>query len=664
MDEPKLFMITLCMLVKNEEDNIVRCLTSAKDYVDEIIVLDTGSSDWTPLLAMELGAIVRFGKWENNFSKARNQNKQSARGEWILFLDADEELPPETGRALRGLACRPEVEAYIFSIINNTSAEENSPQVISSGVRMFRNKPAYLFEGALHEQIKSAILRFNPNSVILHSGLAILHYGYSNDNPVRKQKTLRNISILEGMVAENPADGFNHYNLGVSYYVNGQLEDAAKHFQLSKQHTCRTASYLPALYRNYAVCLNDAGEFEAALNLIEEGLSYFPDYPDLYYLQGQIYTTLNLFSQARNCFVRCLNFTRINHNYITTRGVESYLPYEQLADIFFQQQDWKNALEHQLRAISAGATSYTAALRLAKMAGKLYTGVNEILALIHDNLPQLSQVDLLRLLFELGYYREVSKKVGGLPGALPEVFLLAARSCMYLGDWRKARYFIDKITPSAGEYDQARELGAICCILGRSPGDAQQYINSMGKDRQVIAEACQCILQFLQGHKQYLVVNFSTPLLDFFYHLAAYNPGQTVTIMENCLLSENIPGLFYQLGKLAFCRGQFTLTREFFLQALSRGYRASEIYRLLGKVFSLQGREWDGMYLFYQAVVKQPSDPENYCSLLKCMADIFENFFRELLAVNPDHDFVRRHILSLASLKSKLAGKEELICRF
>lgn len=664
MDEPKRFMITLCMIVKNEESNIVRCLTSAKDYVDEIIVLDTGSSDWTPLLARELGAIVRFGKWENHFSKARNQSKQSARGEWILFLDADEELPPETGRALRGLASRPGVEAYIFRITNYSSTAGNSPQVVSSSVRMFRNRPAYLFEGALHEQIKPAILKINRNSVILHSGLTILHYGYSNDNLGRKQKTLRNISILEGMVAENPADGFSHYNLGVSYYVNGQWEEAIRHFQLSKRHTPGTAGYLPALYRNYAVCLNDAGEFEAALNLIEEGLSFFPDYPDLYYLQGQIHITLKFFSQARNCFAKCLDFTRINPNYITTRGVESYLPYEQLADIHFQRQDWKNALDYQLRAVSAGAPPYGAALRLARMARKCYTGVDEILALIQDTLPQLNQVDLLRLLFELGYYQEVSEKVGGMPGASPELLLLAAGSCMYLGDWPKARYFLEQIQPSAKEYDQSRELGAICCILGCSPGEAPKYIGSMGQDRQAIAELCHCIVQFSQVPGQYSKGDFSPTLLEFFYRLAAYNLDQTVTILENCQLSENAVRSFCQLGKMAFSRGQLNLAREFFLQALSRGYRVPDIYRLLGEIASLQGREWDGIYLIRQSVVNQPSNPANYCSLLKNLAGLFENLLRELPAVNPDHHFVRRHMVSLASLKSMLTGKEEPFCQF
>ena len=108
------------MIVKNEESNIERCLSSVRDYVDEMLVLDTGSSDLTPLLAREQGAIVRFGQWENDFSKARNQSLQQARGEWILYLDADEELQPETGRELPRLANTCEAEAFAFKIINFT----------------------------------------------------------------------------------------------------------------------------------------------------------------------------------------------------------------------------------------------------------------------------------------------------------------------------------------------------------------------------------------------------------------------------------------------------------------------------------------------------------------------------------------------------------------
>jgi len=415
MIEPNDYSISLCMIVKDEEEHITRCLTSVRDYVDEIIVLDTGSTDSTPLRARALGATVIHAAWEDDFARARNQSKEPARGGWILVLDADEEMPPETARTLRRLAENPHVEAYTFTIVNHTSTSQDSPKLSGLNVRMFRNNPAYQFEGAVHEQIKPCILRTNPGAIIEHSGLAILHYGYCSDSAHRKAKTLRNIAILKKMLALNPADGFAHYNLAVSYYVNGQLAAAKAHYQLSKQHLSSGPGYQPALYRNFAICLNDLGEYEEALNLLEEGIACFPDYPDLYYLQGQILATLYLYAEAEKSFAQCLKFVKVNPDYISMPGVESFLAHEQLADVYCHLQDWNRALDEQLLAIRAGADSFKSALRLALIARKTLRSREEVTDFLQTALsrPDVEEVVGLAFAQELGM--DYASEPDGIP---------------------------------------------------------------------------------------------------------------------------------------------------------------------------------------------------------------------------------------------------------
>ena len=88
------------MIVKNEEDCLGRCLKSVCDHVDEIIIVDTGSTDGTVEIAKSYGARIYHHPWENDFSKHRNQSLSYATGDWIFILDADEELFPEDGSAL------------------------------------------------------------------------------------------------------------------------------------------------------------------------------------------------------------------------------------------------------------------------------------------------------------------------------------------------------------------------------------------------------------------------------------------------------------------------------------------------------------------------------------------------------------------------------------
>lgn len=95
--------LTLCMIVKNEERYISRCLSSVQDIVDEIVIADTGSQDNTKDICKSFQARVFDFEWENDFAKARNYALQHAEGDWILMLDADEELDQETGRFLTSL---------------------------------------------------------------------------------------------------------------------------------------------------------------------------------------------------------------------------------------------------------------------------------------------------------------------------------------------------------------------------------------------------------------------------------------------------------------------------------------------------------------------------------------------------------------------------------
>ncbi len=86
----KIPFLSACLMVKNEEQNIERCLKSIINVVDEIVVIDTGSTDRTMKIALSYGARIFEHPWENNFSLHRNQSIDHAQGEWVLIIDADE----------------------------------------------------------------------------------------------------------------------------------------------------------------------------------------------------------------------------------------------------------------------------------------------------------------------------------------------------------------------------------------------------------------------------------------------------------------------------------------------------------------------------------------------------------------------------------------------
>jgi len=628
-------LISLCMIVKNEEKNIIRCLKSVTNYVDEILVLDTGSTDRTPELAQRLGAIVNYYTWENDFSKARNESIKHARGKWILFLDADEEIPQETGQALRELAQRQEAEAYTFSILNYTAKDKEAQKQIGINLRMFKNNPLYTFEGKVHEQIKPSILKADPAAKIVHSGLTIVHYGYCTDNENRKEKNLRNIMLLEEAITENPLDDFSHYNLAVSYYVSGQPETAKKHFHLAKQLVSGKAKYLPALFRNYAVCLFDLAQYEDALNLLNEGLAYYPDYPDLYYLKGQIFTALKLYNYAQQCFENCLKFTNINPEYVSTYGVASFLSFEYLADISAYRQNWSKALEYQLLAFETGAKSYTSSQRLAILARQAYKNSSRLYVFLQEKLHQLKNEKMLNILFSTGCYALVLQELAVKEEKNPKNFLLAAKAHMHLKNWEDAQRYLELIPNNSTEYEQAQALGLICRCLQSMDTDHWPLITDF-TDR------------LLATNEQ----------LNLIYRLMLYDNEKTLAFYKNNLAASNFAVLCSTVGKLAFNSGNLDLAKNLFLEALSFNYRSPAIYRMVGEILIYSGEKLEGLYFIRQAALKEPDKSENYVCLLKHLVDYFTEQLREVINLYPHLRLPMHHLCALTTFRARLAGKE------
>ncbi len=173
--------ISLCMIVRNEADNLPRCLNSVHGLVDEIILVDTGSTDDTPRIAESFGAIIHHQPWQNDFSAARNAGIQRASSDWIFIMDADEELETESRSRFRQLAPYPKTDGYFFIQRNLQPPGELAPWLDLTTIRLFRRLPGVGYEGVVHEQISTSLLR--AGAVSLKSDLILLHYGYQQKKP-------------------------------------------------------------------------------------------------------------------------------------------------------------------------------------------------------------------------------------------------------------------------------------------------------------------------------------------------------------------------------------------------------------------------------------------------------------------------------------------------
>jgi glycosyltransferase involved in cell wall biosynthesis len=226
------FTVSLCMIVKNEEKYLRGCLESARPYVDEIVIVDTGSTDATVSIAEEFGAVIRTFPWNGNFSDARNESLRHATGEWILYLDADERL--RNGAELRALRPHPQVVAYNVSISSKHILPSGTVDQVNQYQRFFRRHPKIRFEGVVHEQVLPSLLRMNKR--IEPCPLFIDHLGYGESLEKINQKCVRNAELLRRQLEQNPHDYYAHYQLGNTLGVMLQYDEAEQHLTLAVEH--------------------------------------------------------------------------------------------------------------------------------------------------------------------------------------------------------------------------------------------------------------------------------------------------------------------------------------------------------------------------------------------------------------------------------------------
>ena len=199
--------LSQCMIVKNEEKNIVKALSWAKGIAFEQIVVDTGSTDKTVEIAKQMGAKVYHFEWINDFAAAKNFAIDQAKGNWIALLDADEYFSMEDAAKLSTVLKRIQSDSRQreFALALNCALvnvdDEGKPIGIMNQNRIFRNLPALRYVGKIHEN-----LNLSPENVVKVDDITIIHTGYSESAFKETGKTKRNVELLRVAIADAPSD--------------------------------------------------------------------------------------------------------------------------------------------------------------------------------------------------------------------------------------------------------------------------------------------------------------------------------------------------------------------------------------------------------------------------------------------------------------------------
>jgi len=305
MSDPK---ISLCMIVKDEEELLPQMLESVKGAWDELIVVDTGSTDGTVELALKAGAKIRVHPWEENFSKHRNQSIDYATGDWILIMDADEVLVDGSVDRIRLGVKEKEHDLLVFGVKSFT---DNGAHHSNGGSpRLFRSGLGIHYEGRVHNQ-----LIFEPHPEKMnHCGASILHYGYDLSPEKMKVKREMSLRLLRKSVEEKPEDFSATHHLAVTLLAEKKWKEAGKWAR-------KTFEIIPSLTPNLgwtafilAYSLLREGEFKECLKVCGKYSEKWPWQVDLWFCGALALAALGEWEACRGY---CEEYKRIRKSLLS-----------------------------------------------------------------------------------------------------------------------------------------------------------------------------------------------------------------------------------------------------------------------------------------------------------------------------------------------------------
>jgi len=331
------------MIVKDEEEVLERCLSSVKDAVDEIIIVDTGSSDGTVEVAKKFGAKIHSIEWQDNFASARNTSFSLCTKDFILWLDADDVLKSVDRDKLIKLKETeyPENKAYLMRYCYNHDEYDNVRLSLPRH-RLIKNGAGIEWHYPIHECM------IIPNNITeVKSDVEVHHYrtakGYDRDFGGGKN---RNIRILEKFVEKNPNDERFIYYLGKEYIDDGIYD---KGIEILEAYLSRNLGYLNDIINAYYKLGNaylQKEDYRNAIRVGRDAVRYNEFYAEFYYIIGQSFYNTEDWERAKIWFKLQLQIEIPISDSSLYLDNYTWIPHDRLCFIYDKLGDRKKALFH------------------------------------------------------------------------------------------------------------------------------------------------------------------------------------------------------------------------------------------------------------------------------------------------------------------------------
>ena len=303
-------------------------------------------------IAKSYGVKVYYFKWNNNFSEARNVSLKYATKDWILILDADDELRAEYKKNFKLLlnSQLDENAVYFFETLNYYGNVINDNCItINLNPRMFKNTHGIHYEGEIHNQL---VYSHNEYDAICNA-IKIHHYGYLNKSITSKNKRNRNISILTEQIKKDPSNKFNYFNLGNEYTALDDVKKALEYYYKAYEDFNPNTGFSAILLLRIVISNYNIQEYTKALHFIDIASKYYSQFTDLYFFKALIYKDIGKPTLQIKALEKCIELGEPSSELKFFYGSGSFKAYYELGNTYMNLKDYDTAYDYYIKAIKS-----------------------------------------------------------------------------------------------------------------------------------------------------------------------------------------------------------------------------------------------------------------------------------------------------------------------
>ncbi len=333
--------ISVCIIAKNEEANIERCLSSLAPYGFEIVVVDTGSTDRTKEIAAKYTDRIFDFEWTDNFSEARNYSLRMASNNWIFMMDCDEWIDSIDIEEMNYF--RKKMPEYAGSItrknITGDPGDTGSANIYNDRTERLFSRKHYYYTGAIHEQLTP---KHGGEFKTLLLNTFIGHTGYFLTPQEQAQKAKRNLKLLFDQMVAAPGDPYVYFQIGKSFQAIDDFQKAIPFYEKALSFDLDPSlAYVTMAMVSYGKCLLSMGQVQKALDIYRDVYDSFTHSADFIFIMGLIYMENQMYEEALDEFQKATTFEFSN-----TAGTNSYQAYHQIGRILSMAGEREMAIKY------------------------------------------------------------------------------------------------------------------------------------------------------------------------------------------------------------------------------------------------------------------------------------------------------------------------------